>query len=253
MSLPRVLLAGGGLVLALSLFLPWFAGVTGWEQWKWADVVLIVLAADLVATAFLRPIAAQRAIVAVLCALGIAVVLGHGFEPDAKVDGFEHIAAGPYLALAALAAGAVGAVAAWPRKAAPLLLVVAAGGIVAALLSGWGIADRVDVQPGWTAYAPIGEPNGFERWRVLDVALLALAAGLVAAASGRLPSAALAVLGVGAVAAVACVLAGARSRMWTGDGGAAEGIGMGTLAALLALAAALAGLALLRPRPRRTE
>jgi hypothetical protein len=91
--------------------------------------------------------------------------------------------------------------------------------------------------------------NGFERWAALDVALLALAAGLLVSASGRLPAAGRAVLPVAATAAAVCVLIGARDQFWV-DEGFALGAAKGYVTALLALAAAVAGLAVVRPRGR---
>ena len=239
----RAVLAASGVLLGVSLFVPWFAGTSGWEHWAWADVVLIVLAADLVVAAFLRPSVALRAALAVLCGLGVAVVLGHGFEPRVRPSAFDDVGAGPYLALVALAAGAVASLVPGPRVAAPLLLVVAGGGLVAALLSGWGIGD-VPLSVGGDEVRLYAEPDGLERWNVLDVALLALAAGLVVAAARRLPRAFGWALAAACVAAAACVLVGAETRAWTGDGGDAEALAMGPLVALLALAGALAGLAL---------
>ncbi|HEX2084981.1 MAG TPA: hypothetical protein VHF89_04810, partial [Solirubrobacteraceae bacterium] len=230
----RALLAAAGLVLAGSLFLPWFEGVSGWEHFAWADVALLVVAVAL-------PVA-PRPVVAVLCGLGIAVVLGHGLEPDELV--ILHVGEGPYVALGALAAGAIAGLARWPA----VLLVAAACGLVAALLSGWG--------RDWEAFEPSGAldaisyPNGFERWRFLDVGLLLLAAGLLLAATRRAPVALRALLAAASVAAAACVIVAGRTQLWH-DEGLAEGAAMGTLAALLALAGAVAGLALVsRPRER---
>ena len=243
----RLLLAVAGVVLAVSLFLPWFPGVNGWEHWVWADVVLIVLAADLVAAALMPPLAAHRVVVAVLCGLGIAVVLGHGFEPDDSARAVPTVGPGPYLALGALAAGAIAALVPWPRVAGPLLLVAAAAGLVAALLSGWGAEGEqpLTVGPDTVAFSSAETPNGFERWKVLDVGLVVLAFGLLVAAARRLPSPALAVLAVASVAAGACILIGSRTQTWVAEG-LARGAAPGTLAALLALSAALAGLGLVR-------
>jgi hypothetical protein len=232
----RAPLAGGGVALAVSLFVPWFEGTSGWEHWAWADVILAVLAAALVVAALRPPPAPMRIALVVLCSLGVAVVLGHGFEPRVDV-GTGNIATdvqiGPYLALVALAAGAIGA-------AGPLpLLLAAAGGLVASLFSTWhgermALDDRVTTS---------GE-NGFERWHVLDIALLLLAAGLLVAAAGRAPKALRALLALGSAAAAACILLASDTQFWVGDGGLARGASMGALAALLSLAAALGGLAL---------
>jgi hypothetical protein len=242
MSAARVGLLVAGAGLAASLFLPFYAGVSGWEHWAWADVPLAVLAADLVVGALVlrRPVFAHSLVVAVLCALGIAVVLGHGFEPDAPTRNLPDLAAGPYVALCALAVGAVAALVPWPRRAAPLLLVASAAGLVAALLSGWG-AEAIFLDAGGRDTTPY--PNGFERWHVLDVGLLILAAALLAAAPRRLPQALVAVLAAATVLAAACVAIGSRSQVWV-DEGSAVGMAMGPLAALLALAGAFAGLAL---------
>jgi hypothetical protein len=244
--------AVAGAALAVSLFVPWFDGVSGWEHWAWADVVLAALAAGLVALAFLRPRAPLGAAVAVLCALGVAVVLGHGFEPDdARVIG--SVEAGPYLALAALGLGAIGALAPSPRHGGAVLLVAAAVGVGGALLSGWGFDGEYVVPfdarnrlPATLRDTPT--PNGFERWAVLDVALLVLAAGLLLAAAGRAPKLLRTALAVACLAATACVLIGARDQLWIDDG-VAQGLAMGPLAALLSLAAALAGLWVTRRAP----
>jgi hypothetical protein len=244
LDVSRSLLAAAGVALAASLFLSWFGGVSGWEHFAWADVALAVVAAGLVAAALsLR--AVLRALIVVLCGLGIAVVLGHGFAPDEPVSREGEIAsvgAGGYVALAALAAGAIGALAAWPRRGAVVLLVAAAAGIVGALLSGWGgDAHYFTFAPGEAVFDATDYPTGFERWRVLDVALLALGAGLLAAATGRLPLFARAALAVAALAAAACVLVGIRDQLWV-DEGAAIGAAKGPLVALLALGAGLVGL-----------
>jgi hypothetical protein len=253
----RAVLAAAGVLLLVSLFLPWFSGVSGWEQWAWADLPLAALAAGFVAAAVLPPLPAFRIAVAVLGGLGVAVVLGHGLEPRVEVGDYEHIAAGAHLALVALACGAIAAVTPWPRRAAPVLLVAAAAGLVAALLSGWGY-EAIDISPdlspdGERVYSysyELVDPNGFERWHVLDIGLLLLAAGLLVAASGRLRGALRILLAVAGLAAAACVAVSGRSVLRLGDGGLAEGVPMGQLAALLSLAAALAGLALVRPRER---
>jgi len=243
-----MLLVGGGVALVVSLFLPWFDGVSGWEHWAWADVVLAVLAAGLVGAAVTPPHAVHRIAVAALSALGIAVVLGHGFEPRIGSEDLFSVEAGPYVALAALAAGVIGALVPWPRRGGVALLVVAAAGLVASLFAGWGSKGDYVVLFFSSDVVAGEDPNGFERWRVLDVGLLMLAAALLAATAGRAPRPLLAACAVASVAAGACVLLGTRSTLWTGDGGAALGTALGTLGALLSLAAALAGLALLRRR-----
>lgn len=254
---PRILLAAGAAAIAASLFLPFFPGVSGWGHWAWADVLLAALGAALAVAAATR---ARRAAVlvplAVLSGLGVAVVLGHGFEPRTPVPGgVTDAGAGPYVALAGCAAAALGALAAWPR----VLLVAAAGGLVASLLSGWGFENPVQVIAsaevaeaqlvGVLDMAP--EPNGFERWHVLDVALVALVGALLAVAGGLAPRAVTWASAAGCALAAACVAADAfaRSALWWGDGGAAEGAPLGPLAALLSLAAALAGLAFRRRAP----
>ena len=244
----RVLLAAGGVALAVSLFVPWFDGVSGWEHWAWADIVLAVLAADLLGAAATPPHAVHRIAVAVLCALGIAVVLGHGFEPRIGSEDLFSVKAGPYVALAALAAGVIGALVPWPRRGGVVLLVAAAGGLVAALFANWGGETRYIVLFGSEDLVSGDGLNGFTRWAVLDVGLLVLAAALVFVASGRAPRLAIAACAVAAVAAGACVLVASRSTVWIGEGGGALGAALGPLAALLSLAAALAGLALLRRR-----
>ncbi len=250
----RVLLGAAGVALVLSLFLPWFDGVSGWEHWAWADYVLAILAAAMVIAAALpRAGAAHRVLVAVFCALGIAVVLGHGFAPDAPPRSAEEditdVLGGAYLALAALAAGATGCLATWSRRGGVVLVAAGAAGIVGALLSGWGSEDGTAVFFGSQDGIQIAADyeNGFERWRLLDVALLALAAALLAAASGRLPRVVHLALAAAAVAAAACVAFGMRGQLGV-DEGIAYGAAKGPLVALLALAAGFAGLAALRPR-----
>ena len=246
----RALLGAGGVALVVSLFLPWFDGVSGWEHWAWADVVLAVLAVALAAGAALPARARLRVPLAVLCGLGVAVVLGHGFEPRVPARTMQQVAAGPYLCLGALAAGAIGALWAWPRRGGVVLLVAAAAGLVASLFSGWGTEDGFLVLFGTLERLHVETPNGFERWRVLDVGLLVLATALLGAASGRAPALVRAALAVAALAAAVCVLVATHTTLWVGDGGAASGAPMGELAALVSLAAALAGLALIKPRER---
>jgi hypothetical protein len=245
----RALLAVAGVALLASLFLPWFSGgVSGWEHFAWTDVAFAIVAALLVVTV-LRPTGILRVVAAVSCALGASVVLGHGFAPDQPAGELLRIRPGGYVALAALMAGIVGSLAAWPRWGGALLLMAAAGGLVGSLFSGWGLDEGLFVarpdgsfEGGDDVYA-----NGFERWRVLDVAFLALAAGLLAAAAGRLAALARAVLAVAALAAAVCVVIGVRDQFWV-DEGFALGAAKGSVVALLALTAALAGLALVRPR-----
>lgn len=250
----RALLAAGGLLLSVSLFLPWFSGgVSGWEHFAWADVPLALVALVVLAAAALPALPPLRVAVVALGGLAIAVVLGHGFEPDEPTQAFLEVAAGGYVALAALAAAVIGALATWPRRGGALLLVAAAAGLLAALLSGWGVEGGFPLTPdpesaadfrGEVVFYGPGSPDGFERWHVLDVALVALALGLVASAA-RLPRGMLAALAAGALAAAACIVIGVRDELWV-DEGAAVGVAMGPLVALLALAAALAGLAALR-------
>ena len=256
MSAPRasrVLLVAAGALLLASLFLPWFDGVSGWEHWAWADVPFAVLALALLALAWRPSLAPLRVAVVALCGLGIAVVLGHGFAPDRPTRTPEEaggdVLAGTYLALTALALGAIGGLAAWPRRGGPVLLVAAAAGLVAALLSGWGGEGDIALFFGSLDDVRVfaDYQNGFERWRALDVALLALAAALLVVASGRGPRAVRVVLAVAASAAAACVAVGLRGQLWV-DEGIAYGAAKGPLVALLALAAAVAGLALVRPR-----
>ncbi|HEX8121671.1 MAG TPA: hypothetical protein VF549_10460 [Solirubrobacteraceae bacterium] len=239
MSAARIGLAVAGAALATSLFLPFYADVSGWEHWAWADVVLAVLAVDLVAGALLlrRPVAAHSAILGVLCALGIAVVLGHGFAPDARTDGVVRVAAGPYVALAALGLGFIAAAWPWPRVGVPVLLAAGAGGLVASLFATWGTNP---------AFGSAVEPNGWERWHALDVAFVALALALLGTASGRAPTWLAVACGAGAILAGACVVAAGfdQTGIWI-DEGVAEGAPAGALAAGLALAGALAGLTLL--------
>ena len=242
--------AAPGVALLASLFLPWFDGVSGWEHFVWADVGLTVVALVLIAA--VRPIAPLRVLAVVLCGLGVAVVLGHGFAPDQPPRSEEDIGvdvlAGAYVALAALALGAIGGLAAWPRRGGAVLLVAAGAGIVAALLSGWGSPDGTAVFFGELDDIRVAEgyQDGFERWKLLDVALLAFALALLVAAVRRLPRVAYALLGAAAVAAAACVAIGMRGQLWV-DEGIADGAAKGPLVALLALAAALAGLVLVRP------
>ena len=188
-------------------------GTSGWEHWAWADVILAALALALIAAAVRPPPAPLRIALVVLCGLGIAVVLGHGFEPRTPATkGSADVHIGPYLALAALAAATIGLLAAWPSAGSVALLVAAAAGLVAALFSDWGRE---------------GDYNGFERWHVLDVALLALALGLLVAAAGKAPRALRWLLALGALAAAACVLAASDTQIWIGDGGTAEGAAPG--------------------------
>jgi hypothetical protein len=256
MTPSRLLLAAAGVALAVSLFLPWFDGVSGWEHWVWADVVLIVLAADLVAAAFTPPHVVHRVLVAIFCGLGVAVMLGHGFEPRVDADEpLTTVRVGAYLALGALAAGFVAALAPWPGRAARLLLVGAAGGIVAALLSDWaGGRTRYDLEDGGYSEFVRSYPDGFARWHVLDVALVALAVMLLVLAilGTRLPARVRTLLSAAAFAgcllAAACVLVANDGWMWGSGFRWAWGLPPGTLAALLALFAGAAGLVLLRPR-----
>jgi hypothetical protein len=246
----RLLLAAGGIALAISLFLPWFEDVSGWEHFAWADVPLAIVAADLVVTALLRPLLPLHVVVVILCAAGIAVVLGHGFAPDDPIRDerdIQDVGAGAYVALAALSAGAIGALATWPRHGATVLLVAGAVGILAALLSGWGSdAHYFSFTPGQSLVDSSPDPNGFARWQVLDAALVLLAIALVAAAELALPREALAGMGLASLAAAVCIVVGARDQRWT-DEGIALGLAKGPLVALLALAWAIAGLALVRP------
>ena len=239
----RALLAGGGVLLLGSLFLPWFDGVSGWEHWVWADVPLAGLAVVLVAAAARPEIVPLRIVAVILCGLGIAVVFGHGMEPRVEVRDLSNLGAGGFVALVGLTAGAVGAAARWPR----LLLVAGSAGIVASLFSAWGddggyllVFGAVD------RLAATDYPNGFERWRLLDIALVALAAFLLLAAARPLPRIALALMGAASIASAACILIAnvERTQWMAGDGGVVEGAPLGALGALLALAAAVAGLAL---------
>jgi hypothetical protein len=240
----RALLAGGGVALLLSLVLPWFSGgVTGWEHFAWADVALSAVALlALVAAAV--PRAPLRLAVVVLCGLGIAVVFGHGFAPDEPTPELREVAAGGHVALAALAAAGVGALAPWSRRGGAALLVAAAAGLVGALLSGWGFEGglRLTVGESSVAFYGPGSPDGFARWAVLDVALIALALALLVAAVRRLPLAVYAALALASLAVAACVVVGVEDQLWI-DEGAAAGAAKGPVAALLALTAALAGLA----------
>jgi hypothetical protein len=207
-----------------------------------------MLAAGLIVTAFVRPFAPLRVAAAVLCGLGIAVVLGHGFAPDEPTREIREVAAGGYVALFALAAGATGALATWPRRGGTALLVAAAVGIVGALLSGWGDDGVIVLFGALEKLRAVGSgPDGFARWRMLDVALLALAAGLLLAAAVRPPRAVSAALAVGALAAAGCIVVGMRDQLWV-DEGVAMGAAKGPVVALLALLAGLGGLALVRPR-----
>jgi hypothetical protein len=251
----RVLLPGAGLALAGSLFLPWFQGISGWEQFAWADVVLAVLAADLVASGFLRPLVAHRIVVAVLCALGVAVVLGHGFEPrsadfDEPAHGVPEVLAGSYVCLSALVVGFVAALAPWPRRAGQLLLVAGATGIVVALFSSW--SGEVMSERAGNAYAEWARayPDAFARWQVLDIVLVALVLGLLAVATGRAPRRLSVLLGATCVLAGACVAAGGDRGVWIGENGFALGPARGSIAALLGLAASVGGLVLFTPRER---
>lgn len=254
----RALLAASGVALAVSLFLPWFDGVSGWEHWAWADVVLAALAVGLVAAALTRPRVAPRVVLALVCALGVAAVLGHGFEP--RVGGEEPVTtvrAGAYLCLGAIAAGFVASLAPWPDRFGRLLLLGAAGGIVAALLSEWGDARHVyPVENGGNSEFFRAHPDGFARWHVLDVALVVLAAALLllGALWTRLPARARALVSAtsfaGCVLAATCVLVADDGWIWRSGFRWAWGLPPGTLAALLALFAAAAGLVLLRPRGR---
>jgi hypothetical protein len=243
----RALLGAGGVAVGVSLFVPFFPGVTGWEHWEWVDVVFAALAVALVAAAALGT--RRRAVplaLAALCGLGIAVVLGHGFEPDRPIA--TRVCPGPYVALGGLAFGVAGALADRPR----VLLVAAAAGLVAALFWRWGAEEDTVVFFGRNppTFGGQVEDTGWERWQALDLGFVALAAGLAVAAL-RPRRAVRAVVAAGAVAAAACVLiAGVeRSALWI-DEGAGLGAPPGAVAALLALFAALAGLALVRPRGR---
>ncbi len=254
----RAALAGGGVALALSLFVPWFDETSGWEHWRWVDVLFLALAAGLVASALLRPRVVPRTAMAVLCAVGIAVVLGHGFEPRAAPDDpLPGALIGPYLMLGALAAGVVGAVASWPRAASRLLLVAAAAAIVAGLLTGWGgerISGPLDDLGG--SYELIrGASDGFARWKLLDVALLGLAAALLVLAlpavartlGRRAATVAVAVVAAACVAAAVCIVVAGNLTVRGAPRTPAAGLALGPLLTLLGLAAGVAGLAL-RPR-----
>jgi hypothetical protein len=140
-GLPLLLVAAGGVTLAVSLFLPWarpgdfivFFGdverldlqLSGWELWDWADAVLLALAAGLVGLALPgRPPRALLAVALVLVAAAIAVVIGHGFD-DQEVSApgaaatVTRSAEGPWVALAALAAAALGLLLALRRRGRP--------------------------------------------------------------------------------------------------------------------------------------
>lgn len=239
----RVLLAVAGALLLASLFLPWFEGVSGWEHWVWADVPLAALALALLLLAARPSLWPLRIAVVVLCGLGIAVVFGHGFEPRVEVPDLSNVGVGGFVALLALLAGTVGAVAAWESRGGSVLLVAAAAGVVASLFAGWGIEAIL--------FGPLDElartdyPNGFERWRLLDVGLLVLAAALVAAALRPLPGAVHGLIAAAAIAAVACVgVANLERTQWmVGEGGIVEGAPLGAVGALLSLAGGVAGLA----------
>ena len=135
----QLLLALGGAGLGASLFVRWVAAddglvlfgaldrlasleQTGWELLGWADVVFAAMAVGLVILAAVsrrrlpRPLLAAAAL---LCALAVATIIGHGFEttqrsfPQGVVE--TEPAAGPWIALAALAAALLGLVLAWVR------------------------------------------------------------------------------------------------------------------------------------------
>ena len=250
----RALLAGSGVALAVSLFLPWFDGVTGWEHWDWADVAFAVLGAALVVASLRPPRAAVLVPLAVLCGAGITVVLGHGFTPqDTRIDVPTVV---PLLALGALLAGVVGALAPWPRAGGTALLVAAAAGVVWSLFGRWGIEGDTLVVFGGLDRLDDPEPTGWQHFAALDVALVLLAAGLLAAAAlgPRVPRALWLALGAATVLALACVAVAwaTRTGAWIDEarGTAAASEPRGATQALLALTAALAGLALLRPRGR---
>ena len=136
----RVLLALGGFVLAGSLFFTWVAPAdslvlfgaldrlaaleqTGWELLDWADVVFAGIAAGLLALAAVAPRGLPRpllATAAILCVLAAATVVGHGFDTTRvrlpQGVAVSEPAAGPWVALAALAAALLGLVLAWIRR-----------------------------------------------------------------------------------------------------------------------------------------
>jgi len=278
MPLAPLLLATGGLTLAVSLFAGWglgaysstadpgrftYAAADGWTYWAWEApalaaiaALLLVAAAGVARTGRLPRVAA--AVLAVLAAAGAGKVAYHG------LDGGQAQSGGPYVALLGLGLALLGLLAAATAAGAPRLLAAAGGlALLVATLAPWYPAI------GWVSYTPLSEPAGGAAGPFTDpvpdlpvaiAGLLALAL-LVVAARRRTPPLVPAALLAGCVVALAVTVA-AR------DGDAAAGrrvyeypdvaawdwaAGEAAVLALVGLAVAAAGLAaLLATRRGRT-
>lgn len=111
-SVPRridagdVLAALGGLLLALSLFLPWFGDANGWEAFETLDLVLAALALAAIAAAAAGAgllSAPSPRLLAPLGALTLVVVVVQLVEPPPAIARDADLDAGAWLALAGAA------------------------------------------------------------------------------------------------------------------------------------------------------
>jgi len=108
-DLGAALAALAGLLLLISLFLDWYAGVTAWTVFEALDIVLLVLAAGAIAAA-VRPDLVDRPVLLALGAAALLVVAVQVIDPPPAVADVDDRDVGAWLALFAavlLVAGAI--------------------------------------------------------------------------------------------------------------------------------------------------